>query len=61
MAIRQEIINLDTFYKNVTGNKILLNSLSLYDSNHTNMLHKFIVNEFESDSFNILPKCSCGK
>ena len=61
MAIRQEIINLDTFYKNVTGNKILLNSLSLYDSNHTNMLHKFMVNEFESDSFNILPKCSCGK
>lgn len=61
MAIRQVLINLDTYYHNVIGNRVLLNNLSLFDTNHSNMLHKTMVNEFEGDNFNILPRCSCGK
>lgn len=61
MAIRQKLISLDAYYNNSSGNKILLNNLSLFDTNHNNMLQNAMINEYEGDNFNILPKCSCGK
>ena len=61
MAIRQKVISLDEYYRSITSKKLILNDLSLFDQNQKEEFHNAMVKEYDSDNFNILPKCSCGK
>lgn len=61
MAIRQKVISLDEYFRSITSKKLILNDLSLFDQNQKEEFHNAMVKEYDSDNFNILPKCSCGK
>lgn len=61
MAIRQKHISLDAYFRSITSKKLILNDLSLFDQNHKEEFHNAMVKEYSGDTFNILPKCNCGK
>lgn len=59
MAIKQALIDLDKYYESITDEKLILNDYSIYDFNHSKHFYNTMVNEFESDTVNLLPKCNC--
>ena len=60
MAIKQTLISLDKYFESITNDKLVLNDYSIYDFNHSKHFYNTMVNEFESDTVDLVPRCSCG-
>ena len=61
MGVIQKIINLDRYFDSIpTEKKFILNDHSIYGYESTSKLQKALVNEYDNDTVDLIPRCSCG-
>ena len=61
MGVVQKLINLDRYFHSIPmEKKFILNDHSIYGYESTRKLQKALVNEYDNDTVDLVPRCSCG-
>jgi len=61
MAIYQKLKNLNSFYRETTGNKVILNDLDYLNMDDLDMVNELLMTIYNEDTISILPSCGCGE
>lgn len=61
MAIYQKLKNLNAFYRETTGNKVILNDLDYLNMDDLDMVNDMLMTIYNEDTISIIPSCSCGE
>lgn len=58
--IYQKIKNLDIFFKESLGDKIILNDVKYYSMEDRDLITKSLVTVYDDDTISMIPACDCG-
>lgn len=62
MSVFQEFLNLDTYFKTIEGDKVILNDLNFYSLSDMDYMKKNIMMVYNNiDTISLKPQCECGK
>jgi len=60
MAVSKSLLNMDTYFKTTTGDKIIINDLSYYNITDVESINKNLMTVYDGQTFSTLPVCDCG-
>lgn len=60
MAVTAEYNNLDSYFRNTTGDKIIINDLNYFNMNDIDMVNNTLLTIYDSDAISTVPSCDCG-
>lgn len=61
MAVTQRLLNLDTYFKSCSGDKIIINDLSFFNNDHLEKINHSLMTVYEnSETLSTKPSCDCG-
>lgn len=60
MAVKQDLLNLDVYWSNCTGPKIIVNDLSMHNIDDIEAINKELMTVYNSDVIETVPSCDCG-
>lgn len=62
MGITQSLLNLDGYFRSITGNKILVNNIDFFDLEDNERMKRALMTVYGSeDTISTKPSCDCGK
>lgn len=62
MAITQNILNLDAYFRYTTGDKIIVNDLNFYSIDDVSMVNSSLITVYNNtDVISVKPSCDCGE
>ena len=62
MAVTQEFLNLDTYFKSTTGDKIIVNDLNVLDLTDKETINNSLMTIYNNtDAISTVPTCDCGE
>lgn len=62
MGITQSLLNLDGYFRSITGNKILVNDINFFDLEDSEKLKRALMTVYgNDDTISSKPTCDCGK
>lgn len=60
MAISQRLINMDAYYRNTKGNKVILNDLDYLNIDDIEHVNNMLMTVYDTDTITTIPSCECG-
>lgn len=61
MAITQNILNLDSYFRSTPGDKIIVNDLNFYNVDNIETINNSLITVYNNtDVVSIMPSCDCG-
>ena len=61
MPVTKRIKNMDEYFHSVSGLKIIVNQMALYNSKEDENLSNLLITVYNKDVLDTVPSCSCGK
>lgn len=58
--IYQKFISLDDYYKETTGDKILLNDIRYFSIEDKEMINRALITVYDDNTISLIPSCDCG-
>jgi len=59
-SISQKFLNLDSYYRRTTGNKIIVNDLSYFKVDDIELINSSLMTIYDTDTMSTVPTCDCG-
>ena len=60
MPLTLKLINFDELYTKLTTDKILVNTLDVFNSENKELIDQYIMKNYSEDNLSIIPSCQCG-
>lgn len=59
--IYQRFISLDDYFKNTSGDKIILNDIKYFSIDDREMINRALVTVYDDNTISLIPSCDCGE
>jgi len=60
VPILMDFISFDHIYQSTTNDKILINTVDIFNNETRDILNELIVKNYTEDTISLIPKCECG-
>lgn len=60
MPLTLKLVNFDELYTKLTTDKILVNTLDVFNSENKELIDQYIMKNYSEDNLSIIPSCQCG-
>ena len=61
MPLTLKLINYDELYSKLTSDKILVNTLDIFNTESKELIDQYIMKNYSEDNLSIIPSCQCGE